>query len=448
MKPFLLASCWWLVGVVGCDGDDHGTTHPPDAPVGTHVSGCDDPAVWTAPALASAEAVVYLGGDGCDPAQLPLYRVALSWNPEHAVELEEGSYVETVCWRVTGASPGSGWTAGQELSTAATGWMNIAGFARSVSIEGRAILANGTLAYSIAPAQFALEAAKVVEPAASSAVAVMAADAWAERNAVHLWGQTIPTDEVLGAASLRMFNGETEGPRITLHRVGTNIVRRTWTNDNNQIEYTDIVIGAGTRGQITKWGNAVLVDGTQLVTLAYDNASHSTVVKRRVTLDAEPLEIVEHSGLVWMHMPGSIVITWLSDDVTRSVAVGDGVLVPTLDYFPALYFFDGTTFRLITSDAHLEDRSAMPAADDLARVGKPIGYIDGFVFGERGFLAINDPAFGQTPAPGPASATYAEVFGDGHLGPLSLETAAYVVEHDDGHAELYQAPYQGHCDPI
>jgi hypothetical protein len=48
-------------------------------------------------------------------------------------------------------------------------------------------------------------------------------------------------------------------------------------------------------------------------------------------------------------------------------------------------------------------------------------------------------------APGPWSVTYADVFGDGHLGPHSAATATYVIEHVNGSAELYQAPYTPIC---
>ncbi|NVB85651.1 MAG: hypothetical protein HOV81_45220 [Kofleriaceae bacterium] len=448
MRIGLLAT-WLLVTLVGCDPDGRPAMVTPDAP-GPLEARCDDPAVWTSPALAAAELEVVIGGDPCERAQLPLHRVLLTWAGERPVEVEEDQQVGRVCWRVTEASPGSGWTAGQEFSSVGSAEMNLVGFSRPVTVEGRALLEDGRIAYAIAPKKVELAAAAIVEPAASTVIAVMGARGRVERDAVHLWGQRIPTDEVLDAASLRTFAGEDMGDAITLHRVGANVVRRVWTRRDNQIDYTDLVIGPGTRGRITKWGNAVLVDGTDLVILNYDNASHGMVVKRRVTLAAEPTEFLEDGSSVWMHVPGMIIRAGLFEDDLHTLAVGDGVIVPTIEYF-ASYFFDGTTFRAIQQpypEIELAPVGIEPKAEDLARIGKPIATIEGIVFGESGFLSIDGLQSGW-PAPfGPSSASYADVFGDGRLGPLSIDNATYVIERDGGSAELYQAPYYGYCEPI
>ncbi len=416
------------------------------------MSGCDDPALWSSPALAEADLVARIGGDACAPAQLPLHRVGLAFDSPGNGDVEQGRAIAGVCWRVTEASAGSGWAAGQEFSTTGIPSMHVMGFARPVTIEGRVLLEDGRIAYAIRPSTIELAAPAVREPAASTAIAVMASDAWAERDAVHLWGERIPTDEVLDAGSIRVISGS--GSRtdpITLHRVGANVVLRTWSRTNGQIVYSDLVIGQGTRARMTKWGHGVVVDN-ELAIVGLDSSNDNAIVRRRITLDAEPSEIVEDGGSVYVHVPGMIVRYDVYRDGALTLMVGDGgvLLPPFLGFYPS--FFDGTSFHqvVISSTGMLElyPTGFTPRAEDLALIGTPIGELDGILFGEHGLLATDGRALGQPLPAGPRVATYAELFGDGQLGPVSVDNAAYVITHADGSAELYQAPYQGYCEPI
>ncbi|NVB85650.1 MAG: hypothetical protein HOV81_45215 [Kofleriaceae bacterium] len=412
----------------------------------SRVSGCDDPAVWTLPALTETEAEYRIGLGECEPAQLPLQRVRLRWKEDYGFEAEQHKLVDRACWRVTEATPGSGWTAGQMIIS---DWyqaaFNIVGFARPITVEGRALFQDGTIAYSIPPTKIELAPATIVEPNASTVTAIIGPEGWVEHDAVRVWGQRIPTEEVLGAARIDVSGSEP----ITLHRIGANLVRRWWTHVNNQVQYKDLVIGAGTRGQLTKRGNAVLVDGTELVLLnqSVDNVS----VRSRVTLPAEPLEMVDADTTVWVHLPGKIMRVGILDAASRTLAVGDGVLVPVSDH-DGTYFFDGATFHRLqwaAQQIQLVPMGFTPAADDLARLGKPVGFVGDVLFGENGLLSVDERSEPVDPIVGPASASYADLFGEGHLGPLFVDDAtSYVIVHEGGSAELYQAPHNGYCNPI
>ncbi|NVB81686.1 MAG: hypothetical protein HOV81_25045 [Kofleriaceae bacterium] len=432
-----------LLGLAGCDDRDGESNTQPDAG-GVQVSGCDDPAVWTSPVAHVAEGTVDVGAhdDVLGTAQFPLRTAFLGLNPKgDPFEYEYGR----VCWRVTEASPGSGWTAGQTFSSTTTPAMNVIGFARPVTVEGRVLATDNTLVVAIEPTKIELHAPVIVEPAASAVIAVMSADAWAERDAVHLWGQRIPTDEVLDAASIRTRCGNSADP-VTLHRVGGTMIRRTWSRRSGSIEYTDLVIGPGTTGRLTTLGNAALVDN-ELVIFGY--AGQDRIVSQRIALDATPLEMVEDGYDVTLHLPGELVSVRLFAGTSATLPVGDGALVSASRLPP--FFFDGTSFhRISRSNTSLafEQQVYTPGAEDLARLGKPVAEMDSVFIGEGGFLATNFWQPWEAVTPGPGAATFAEIFGDGHLGPLSSDNAAYVVVHDNGSAELYAAPYSGYCDPI
>jgi hypothetical protein len=67
----------------------------------------------------------------------------------------------------------------------------------------------------------------------------------------------------------------------------------------------------------------------------------------------------------------------------------------------------------------------------------------GIVLGERGLLAAIDA--GST-VPGPRFASFAALFGDGTIGPVSADSAAYVIARGDGSAALYRAPFVDFCE--
>lgn len=422
-----------LLALVACDRDE---SVRPDA-AGIVVSGCDDPALWTSPALEPAQAYFDVNRGSCG-AQLPLHRAQLFWAPrDRVLEEAERARYDRVCWRVTDASPGSGWTAGQTFSTglfdpANPPAMNLMGFARPVTIEGRVLRDDGMIEFATDPMAVELDQATISEPDASGIVAAMSPYAWAERDALYLWTERVATDEVLDATQFD-YNDVT----TTLHRVGTDLVWRRWRHEAGQYLPSDFVIGPGTRGRLGPGGSPVIVDD-EVVVLGLD-ANHNRYVERRVQLGAEPLEVADFAGYTIVHVPGSLVLIGDSEDATMTV--GDGVLLSSI--FPeSPMFFDGSTFhglRWTTQLSFDEFRMVTPRPEDLAMLGKPVAYLDGVVIGEHGFLMIGYVA------PGPTFASFADVFGDGELGPVSVTKPAYVIKHADGSAALYDPPGDGYC---
>lgn len=441
-----------LLGLAACDDDDGPSHVQPDAGGGgVQVSGCDDPAVWASPVAEVADASADVGGNGScfDTAQFPVRRALLSWRPlGDPIEYTELQNYR-VCWRVTDASAGSGWTTGQTFTTTTdNGSMNVMGFAKPVTIEGRVLDANNTLAFAIEPMKIELRPKMIVVPAASNVIAVMAVDAWATHDAVHLWGLDIPTDEVLDAATIRSVSYQVADP-ITLHREGGNVVRRTWSMSNTTIEYTEVMIGPGTSGRLSKWGNAAVVDN-ELVIFGRDS-NQNEIVKHRIALAAAPLEIADDGYSVTLHLPGALVSFDIYSGASATLPVGEGVLVPAFQYMQS-FFFDGTTFRRISRSSTTLELDSMypytPRAEDVARIGKPLAEMDSVIIGEHGFLVTDAWRPWEGIVAGPGAATVEELFGDGRLGPLSSDNAAYVVVHEDGGAELYAAPYGEYCEPI
>src|SRR5688572_6663575 len=130
------ASGLFAAALVGCGGD--AAPGSPDAHVAL-VTGCDDPTLWSAPALEPADVRSSVGGGPCTPAQYPLHLAYVGWSPDGPQPpSEEWSRLDRTCWRVVEASPGSGWSAGDQLAGGRDGVaLLLAGFGATVTLEGR-----------------------------------------------------------------------------------------------------------------------------------------------------------------------------------------------------------------------------------------------------------------------------------------------------------------------
>ncbi|HEY5925300.1 MAG TPA: hypothetical protein VIV11_26635, partial [Kofleriaceae bacterium] len=411
---------------------------PPDAAVAVFVTGCDDPAVWTATALGTAELRPEIGGGPCSPAQYPLHRVVLSWSAD-GVDLDQH---DRTCWRVVDASPGSGWTAGDQFTHVKPGpppMMYIKGFERPVTVEGRVLRDDGALAFAIAPQTIELAAARIREPNAGAVIAVMSPEAWAEPDAVTVWGTRVVTDEVVGASAVP---GGTTAP-VTLHRTTDGLVRRTWSRVNNQPVSSDLVLGPGMQARIAAWAAAIVVDREVLV-IGQQNAM--PFVQKRIPLMTDQFEMVGHVNSVTLHFSGLLANFDYFSNLVRSLGITGGVLLPS-DHHSAPFYFDGQTFRQLEisqTEIGFDDVGTFtPDPAQLAAIGAPVAVLHGIVFGELGLLAALDKT---STVPGPRVASYAELFGEGRLGPIATDTAAYVIKHEDGGAVLYEAPYVDFCD--
>ena len=425
-----------LIGivVVGC-----GTERVEDTP--ERVTGCDDPAVWSATPLEEAKLTAVVGGIPCNPSQYPLHQVELGWFSDRFVATEEMLHLDRTCWRVVDASEGSGWSAGAEVS--ATGVyvrapVLLQGSGARMTVEGRVLRDDGTVAIGIPPEVVALRDVLLLDDDAADTLAVMSPTAWAARDAVYVGGQRIASDEVLGAGSFSV-SSELSYP-VTLHRTTDGIVWRRWPLDGDDGPPVDVNLGPGTRARIVQSAYAVVIDDELVV---IDPYLATPQVRHRIPLAAEPDEVVGTFASVTMHIGDALVRYEYHSMTPKTLAVGDGVLLPGMDLGPAFYF-DGTTFHALDEgDVFDLDDNGMtftPEPADLAQIGAPAAVLDRVVFGERGLLAIVD---GEVH--GPRVATFAHLFGGGTLGAVSTNGAAYVIRRDDGSAELYGAFISGGC---
>jgi hypothetical protein len=140
-------------------------------------------------------------------------------------------------------------------------------------------------------------------------------------------------------------------------------------------------------------------------------------------------------------MPGSIDI--YDQMGMESLSVGAGVLLP-MPRDDAV-FFDGTTFHYLDPSTPALDRPFTPRAEELAAIGTPIAVFHGVVLGERGMLHAIDATIEIL---GPRLALYADLFGDpdARLGPVAVDSTAYVIRGGDGSAKLYNAPFIDYCE--
>ncbi|NVB81112.1 MAG: hypothetical protein HOV81_22135 [Kofleriaceae bacterium] len=404
------------------------------------VTGCDDPTVWTAPPLRAGRISSEVGV--CDWTEHPLSTAFLGWgpadgtlSPEEQAQLAGG----TGCWRVVDAQPGSGWTAGQQFTEYGplTGFdVYLMGFNRSVTFEGRILYADGTVAFATDAASVALrDLPKVLEADARDVIAVMSPEAWAESNAVVLWGQRIATDPVVDGIDRE--SGPLAGPR-TLNRTADGLVVRLWRNDGNgTITHVDTLLGQGTTARFV--GSESVVIDDELLFLGVDNGV--AIVERRFPLGGEPLEAVLALGGVMLHMNGALVSYSRTDGLVASRNVSDGVLIR------GPRFLEDTTFhalRVSQGSIEYEHIGSFGATqEELAALGKPLGIGTGnIVFGANGLLSGYDR---DASPPGPRFAPFSDLVGDGHLGPISAGARAYVIERADGTAVLYEPRYFGTC---
>lgn len=423
-----------ILTLAGCGDNEPPSSASPDArPDGVKVTGCEDPLLWSAPALEVGRLNAHVGGGPCEPGQYPLHQIDVSWSPTGSLDYE---LADRTCWRVTATTAASGWTAGQTFSGDRNGArIAITGFGARLSIEGRVLGADGTVLYAIAPDDAYLDNSNVIDSDASDTTVVVSPRHWVERNAVHFFDLEAGIDEVVDATAWP----QTVSAPITVHRTASGFVRRTWRKSIDQLRYEQLVLGTGTRARIAKFGRAIVID-SELVLVAHQDGT--PVIDRRIPLTAEPLGLAGGFYSTMLHMPGELVI--YAQDGTHSVAVGDGVLLP-VPRDDAPVFFDGDTFHEIDRSVPMLGASFTPRPDDLAAIGPPVAVFHGIVFGERGLLLGID---GATEILGPRLATYADLFGDpdARLGLVAVDSSAYVIHRGDGEAALYDVPFVDYCE--
>jgi hypothetical protein len=221
------------------------------------------------------------------------------------------------------------------------------------------------------------------------------------------------------------------------------VVKRSWYTQGGEPTYLETALGPGTRAQIGAFGRAIVVD-TDLLITGKDSAGAPTL--RRIPLGAEPRALIGNYYRATVHLDGMLVqYDYVSTDM-RSMSVGEGVLLPTFGDAPPV-FFDGTTFHPLFSGPgalRFDDGDFTPRAEDLAALGAPAAVFHGVVLGEHGFLSATDAT---ATVQGPRFLSFAELLGtDGRLGPVAVDSSAYVVKHEDGTAALYSAPFNDYCE--
>ena len=404
------------------------------------MTGCDDPALWAASGLEVVDVTIDVGGPPCDGVQFPLYRARIHWYLDFGRPPDpDPPRIGLTCWRVTDASAASGWTIGQMFaSDGDTASLYMKGFAQQVTVEGRVLRDDGRILFAIAPHALALDPPMIVEANAGAVVAVMSDKAWLEADALHWNHVRIATDPVLDGT--RLSHDAPVDLLFTVHRSATGLVHRSWTSTAAGIATTDVALGSGTRARITKDGRAIVVD-SELLLLGYQG--DTTIVRDRIALGAEPLEVDGESVHTIVHTDGALVTYNNMTSQVTSLAVGAGVLLPTGLNGRASYF-DGETFHSFDSNrlAFDVDATFTPRPEDLAALGRPVT-VAGVVLGENGMLAAVDRS---SAVPGPRFASYAELFGEGTLRIVATDAHAYVIERADGTATLYRAPYGHWCD--
>lgn len=422
-----------VIGIVlfAACGDDRPAS--PDAPSGVRVTGCDDPSLWEAPALEEGRLYALVGGEPCGPVQYPLHRAVVGWYPTDDTPADDR--IDRTCWRITDASPASGWVAGQTFTGDGDGAsISMTGFGSSLTLEGRVLRDDGTVVFALPGDAVSLRPSHVLDTDASATIAVMSPRTWVERNAVHAFDLEVGIDEIVDASGMPLFDA---GP-TTVHRTASGFVYRTWRRVNDQLLYEQVALGSGTRARVAKFGAAIVIDSELLFVGNENNVD-------RIALGAEPLEITGNYSVAMLHSPGTLVAYLNHGTQMRSLSVGDGALLP-VPRDDAPVFFDGTSFRRpdFFSSPPTLGPSFTPRAEDLAAIGTPRSMFYGIVLGDEGLLVAVD---GTEEILGPRVASYAELFGDptARLGPISIDGKAYVIRTDDG-AMLYEAPYEPFCE--
>lgn len=225
---------------------------------------CADPVNWGA--APERDGYFGAGGGPCDPPQYPLSAVSLG----PRLLAAERTEIRSSCWRVEEAPDDSGWELGQTFSgsTAATRAL-FRGFDRPVVVSGRLYRADGTLAYSVAPIEVALDDAEFLDVGTEEVVALLRPDAWATRFAIHTSDEVVATQEVIaGSGGWGYFN--------TLHREGDEFLVRFWRLDPGLVS-VDVPLGAGERAILAEGGGAAAIDETLLL---FGNTS----ISRRLSL--------------------------------------------------------------------------------------------------------------------------------------------------------------------
>ncbi len=415
----------------------------PDPIVGVVVTGCDDPSLWSVPAVFDGRTYAYVGGGACSPAQYPLHQAWVGWSDRGDLFNEERDRIDRTCWRVTSASAGSGWTAGDTLTGSHDGMaMSLTGFDSTVTIEGRALRDDGTVMLALEPDEMKLDPAVVLDPDAAETTVVLSTQQWVERDAVHFHDIELATDEIVDASG---FPGTQASP-ATIQRTADGFVYRTWTTANDQLVVADEVeLGTGTRAFAVKYNAGAVVD-SEVLFLGREMNSETTTIVRRVPLAAAPLEVVGNYYFMTLHLPGSLVASRRFSTDMQSISVGDGTLLP-VPRDDAPVFFDGAAFHRVewSQTGGTLAEVFTPRAEDLAAIGTPRAVMHGIVLGERGLLLAVD---GATETAGPRVATFADLFADpdARLGPVAMDSAAYVIRFGDGSAKLYNAPFIDYCE--
>lgn len=353
---------------------------------------------------------------------------------------EEQATLDRACWRVTEAAPGSGWTAGQAFTVegAQGGTISLVGFERPVTFEGRVLRADGRIAFAIVPTAVQLDAARTLAPDAGALVAVMSREAWAERDAVHVWGERVSTEEVVDGTAHSL------GQPVTLHRAASGLHWRGWGRDAGAITWSDVALGAGERALLGHHGYAVAIDEELLL---IGREGEDEIVRHRVPLGAPPRALIADAYYdAVAQLDDAIVGVDRASGATRALPAGEGRLLPGgRDSAPV--FFDGTSFVPLDRSgeglAFAESMRFAPSAEHLAALGTPLAVMHGVVLGERGLLLAGGEG---SEVAGPRFASIADIFGDGRLALIGGDDITYVVERADGSRVLYEAPYTDFCE--
>lgn len=400
---------------------------------GVRVTDCEDPRVWTS-SLRTADPHHELGGGPCGPAQYPLHTVTLGWSLY--LSEEKRATLARSCWRVLDAHERSGWSEGDVFGADSPyGRATSVGFERPIVWEGRVIHDDGTVAFAVPPAEVALDPARVTGDGLVGAVALMGEHAWASSEAVHLWGESIATEEVLSGAS-----AWPDTP-VTLHRGSDGFTLRLWVRaDDGTISSRELTLGAGER--VLHSGTTVALD-TELLLLAIEDGV--PVVRNRIELPAPPLELVPRYHYVAAHVPGEVLVVRRTTGDISSTAVGTGQLLVT-EGDRAPIFFDGETFAslAISDAAGFDERSRVrPRPEHVSALGTLLAVSHGVAIGENGFMMALDEI---DSAAGPRIASTTDVFGDGRIAHLADDLTTYGIERADGTLTVHSAPFEPWCD--
>lgn len=432
----LLAGCYCSHSV---EPDD--AAPPPDAPAEdaappVFVSGCDDPALWSA-ALPEVEAWFSVGGEPCTPPQYPLHVARLFWD---ATEGPSPEAISRTCWRVTAAAEGSGWRVGDVVSGGGVsgggvsgggasgdpgGQVAIVGFERPVRFEGRLIGADGRAVVAVREGEVALAPLRRVAESADVR-AIVHERLWATADSIVANGEPEPIGAFVDVTADRW--------RLFILRGGPD----GWTLDavGRDGAASPTPLGEASRARLARGGAAVGLDDVVWARPLDD--------VHEVSLPGPPDELVVVSSNVCGTLAdGGLFCHSTRASETRVSSLGSGRLVQGEG---APYLFDGETFHGIAFPGDAPDldpaRSFRPAAADLAAIGAPIAVYDGVVIGTEGFL----DARSDDGRPGPRFALLDDVMAAGTITAWGADEATYAVRHDDGTSAVYRAPFENFCE--